>query len=66
MASATIIHAVGSKVWVKDNVESWVKGEVAKVEGDHLIVQVEETGELRKVKSEDCPLQNQDTRGVEV
>jgi hypothetical protein len=63
---ATVIHTVGSRVWVKDGKESWLKAEVQKLEGDTLIVALEEGGELRKVPPEDAPLQNTDTRGVEV
>jgi myosin-5 len=63
---ATVIHTVGSRVWVKDDKESWVKAEVQKLEGNTLIVALEEGGELRKVQPEDAPLQNTDTRGVEV
>lgn len=64
--SATVIHTVGSKVWVRDDAESWVKAEVQKIERDVLIVALEEGGELRKVNPEDAPLQNVDSRGVEV
>lgn len=64
--SATLIHTVGSKVWVRDDAESWVKAEVQKIEKDVLIVALEEGGELRKVNPEDAPLQNVDSRGVEV
>ena len=65
--AATIIHTAGSRVWVKDDKESWVKAVVQKIEqGSVLIVALEETGELRKVQPEDAPLQNTDTRGVEV
>lgn len=63
---ATVIHTVGSRVWVKDDKESWVKAEVQKLEGNTLIVALEEGGELRKVQPDDAPLQNTDTRGVEV
>jgi hypothetical protein len=63
---SVVIHSTGSRVWVKDQVESWVKAEVVKVENDHLLVRLEETGEERKCNPDDCPLQNQDTRGVEV
>lgn len=66
MAAATVIHTVGSRVWVKDAQESWVKAEVQKLEANQLIVALEEGGELRKVDPEDAPLQNTDTRGVEV
>lgn len=65
-AAATIVHTSGSRVWVKDDKESWVKAEVQKIENNVLIVALEENGELRKVQPEDAPLQNTDTRGVEV
>lgn len=65
-ASSTVIHTVGSKVWVRDDAESWVKAEVQKIEKDVLIVALEEGGELRKVSPDDAPLQNVDSRGVEV
>lgn len=60
------IHNVGSKVWVPDPDEAWAKAVVTKVDSDGLLVTVEETDELRKVKPEDAPLQNTDSRGVEV
>jgi hypothetical protein len=70
-APATVIHTVGSKVWVPDPAESWIKAEVQKIEEGKdgagvLIVALEESGELRKVPASDAPLQNVETRGVEV
>lgn len=65
-ADAAAIHTVGSKVWVKDDAEAWVKAEAVKVEGPDLVVSLEESGVLRKVKVDEAPLQNQDARGVEV
>lgn len=62
---ADIVHAVGSKVWVADDAEGWAKAEVTKVAPDHIMVKVQ-SGEERKCKPEDCPLQNPDDRGVEV
>ena len=60
------VHTVGSKVWVRDGQESWLKGDVIDAsDGDWLIVKTEH-GDQRKVKADDCPLQNQESRGAEV
>lgn len=59
-------HGVGSKVWVKDVEQSWVQAEVTSLDGDTLTVKVDGSGDQRKVKSEEAPLQNEDSRGVEV
>lgn len=61
-----IVHAVGSRVWVKDDAEGWVKAEVIKVEGPTVVVCLEGTQQQRKVPQDEAPLQNKDTRGVEV
>ncbi len=53
-------------MWVPDTSEAWAKAVVTKVDSDGLLVTVEETDELRKVKADDAPLQNLDSRGVEV
>lgn len=58
------VHTAGSKVWIRDDVHSWVKADVVKSDKDLLIVK-SELGDERKVKAGDAPLQNQDTRGVE-
>jgi hypothetical protein len=64
---SAVIHTVGSKVWIKTkDGDSWVKGEVIKLDGDQLIVSLDGSNEQRKVGQEDAPLQNNDTRGVEV
>eukprot|EP00197_Chlamydomonas_leiostraca_P009765 CAMPEP_0202867474 /NCGR_PEP_ID=MMETSP1391-20130828/9454_1 /ASSEMBLY_ACC=CAM_ASM_000867 /TAXON_ID=1034604 /ORGANISM="Chlamydomonas leiostraca, Strain SAG 11-49" /LENGTH=1634 /DNA_ID=CAMNT_0049547521 /DNA_START=190 /DNA_END=5094 /DNA_ORIENTATION=- len=58
-------HTVGSKVWVKDANESWIKGEVVRVDnGGALLVVKTENGESQ-VKPEELPLQNPDVQGVE-
>jgi hypothetical protein len=62
----TVIHTIGSKVWVRDEAEGWVRGEVIKLEGDNLLVALEDIKETRKVPQDQAPLQNNDTRGVEV
>jgi hypothetical protein len=64
--SASNVHAAGSRVWTLDPKDSWVAAEVVKIAGGTLTVKVEHSGELRTVKAEDAPLQNEDTRGVEV
>lgn len=59
-------HTLGSKVWVNDAVEGWVKGDVVKVEKGSLNVSTEK-GSIKAYKPEDCPLQNPQTAGgVEV
>lgn len=59
-------HTLGSKVWVNDAVEGWVKGDVVKVERGSLNVSTEK-GSIKAYKPEECPLQNPQTAGgVEV
>ena len=59
-------HTLGSKVWVNDAVEGWVKGDVVKVEKGSLKVSTEK-GTIKTYKPEECPLQNPQTAGgVEV
>ena len=59
-------HTLGSKVWVNDAVEGWVKGDVVKVEKGSLKVSTE-NGSIKAYKPEECPLQNPQTAGgVEV
>ncbi len=60
-------HAVGSKVWVRDEAEAWQKAEVLRIDGGLLVVKLTEKAGLEaKAKAEDVPLQNPDVRGVEV
>ncbi|KAG2451764.1 hypothetical protein HYH02_003543 [Chlamydomonas schloesseri] len=64
--SATFVHTVGSKVWIRDEKEAWIKGEAIKVEDDFLVVKTEASGAEVKCKSEDAPLQNpHNNRGVD-
>ena len=64
---SAIVHTVGSKVWIKEEKEAWIKGEVIKVEDDFLVVKAEASGAEVKCKSEDAPLQNpHNNRGVDV
>ncbi len=67
MAEATIIHTVGTKVWIRDEKEAWIKGEVVKVLDDAVLVKAEDSGAEVKCKPEDAPLQNpHNNRGVDV
>ena len=63
---ALSVHTVGSRVWVKHEAESWTKGEVAKVNDDGTVVVKTESGAEQTCKAEDAPLQNPESRGVEV
>ena len=64
--AAVASHTLGSKVWVNDASEGWVKGDVVKVEKGLLKVSTE-TGTIKAYKPEECPLQNPQTAGgVEV
>jgi myosin-5 len=58
-------HAVGSRVWLKDEAEAWTKAEVVRIDGAALVVKTEKGTEV-KAKPEELPLQNPDARGVEV
>jgi hypothetical protein len=62
----TVIHTIGSKVWLRDEAEGWVRGEVIKLEGDSLVVELEDVKGTRRVPQDQAPLQNNDSRGVEV
>jgi hypothetical protein len=64
--AATDVHTQGTRVWVRDQANSWVKGEVLKIDGGNLSVRVE-GGETVKCKPEEAHMQNPDSRGgVEV
>ena len=59
------IHAVGSRVWVQDKQDAWVKGAVTALDGDSVTVRLE-NGEQRKIVAVDCPRQNTEGRPEEV
>ena len=46
--SQVVVHAVGSRVWIRDDAEGWVKAEVTKLDGAHVVVQLEEGGQERR------------------
>lgn len=62
---AAVAHTVGTRVWIKDDKEAWLRAEVIRVEEEHLLVKSETGAELR-CKPEEAPLQNPETRGVDV
>jgi len=59
------VHAVGSKVWVKDPKEAWLKADVIALDGDYIKIRTE-LGDERREKNEDCPRQNAESRPEEV
>lgn len=59
------VHAVGSKVWVTDKTEAWLKAEVIAINGDKVTVKTEQ-GDERTEKGIDCPRQNVETSPEEV
>ena len=59
------VHTIGSSVWLRDNVEGWAKGRVLAVNGKELSVETE-AGAKVTVLAAECPLQNLESRGVEV
>ena len=66
MAPESDVHTIGTRVWVRDDAESWNKGEVLKLDDGNLVINVE-GGKQVKCKPEEAPIQNPDTRGgVEV
>lgn len=63
--TATVVHTTGTRVWVCDEVDSWIKAEVLKIDGEMLVIRTEK-GKEKKCRPDECPLQNPETRGVEV
>lgn len=63
--SAASVHAVGSKVWVKDPKEAWLKGDVIALDGEYVKVKTEQ-GDVRREKGLECPRQNLESRPEEV
>jgi Myosin N-terminal SH3-like domain len=67
MAGTEVLtHTVGTKAWIKDAEEGWIKCDVVKVDPGLLTVKTER-GDVLQAKPEECPLQNPLARaGVEV
>lgn len=64
--TASDIHTVGTKVWIKDDKEVWGKAEVLRLEdGGKLRVRIE-TGSESTVDGAHTHLQNPESRGVDV
>lgn len=59
------VHTIGSRVWVEDGVEGWVKAKVVALGPTDITVALED-GTSRTCKAQDLPLQNPGTYGVEV
>jgi hypothetical protein len=65
-SSTPALHTVGSRVWLADDSDGWVKGEVLKIDnGSQLTVRLED-GREKICSQEDVPLQNPGVQGVEV
>ncbi len=64
--SGVALHSVGSRVWLADSSQGWVKGEVVRIENDINISVVLEDGTERSCSQDEIPLQNPGLRGVEV
>lgn len=64
-STAVSVHAVGSKVWVKDPKEAWLKADVIALDGEFVKVRTEQ-GDERREKGDDCPRQNVESRPEEV
>ncbi|KAL6769329.1 MYO1 [Auxenochlorella protothecoides x Auxenochlorella symbiontica] len=58
------VHTIGSRVWVEDGVEGWVKAKVVALGPTDITVALED-GTSRTCKAQDLPLQNPGTYGVE-
>lgn len=63
--SQPVAHTVGTRVWVADPSEGWVKAEVCEVSPDAVSIRLE-TGQTLQCKASDLPLQNPGKYGVEV
>lgn len=66
MTSQSKMHTVGSRVWLKDTEEGWIKGEVLKLHEDDAVIVKMENGDEKVFREEEIPLQNPGVRGVEV
>lgn len=63
---AADLHTLGTKVWVQDGTDSWVRGEVSRVDGDTLHV-VLEGGAQTTCRADEAHIQNPEAAGgVEV
>lgn len=65
-SSVVALHSVGSRVWLADSNQGWVKGEVVRIEDNVNIAVILEDGTERLCSQDEVPLQNPGIRGVEV
>lgn len=56
------VHTMGTRVWVQDNADSWMRGTVAQVDGDNLLVALE-GGRRATYKADKAHMQNPETAG---
>lgn len=61
----TSLHSVGSKIWLRDLQEGWVRGEVLRLGNDNELIVRMEDGTEQKFQESEIPLQNPGERGVE-
>ena len=65
-SSAPALHTVGSRVWLADSEDGWVKGEVVRIEDNTSLTVKLENGSEKVCDQNEIPLQNPGVRGVEV
>jgi myosin-5 len=65
-SSRSLMHTVGSRVWLRDLDEGWVKGEVLNIGDDNKLNVRLEDGREKAFSESEIPLQNPGVRGVEV
>ena len=66
-SSQTALHTVGSRVWLANDKDGFMRGEVIRLDGPKLRVKLED-GSEKDCAEEEIPLQNPDQQiqGVEV
>lgn len=64
--SRSLMHTVGSRVWLRDLDEGWIKGEVLNIGDDNKLNVRLEDGREKSFSESEIPLQNPGVRGVEV
>ena len=65
-SSRSLMHTVGSRVWLRDLDEGWIKGEVLNIGDDNRLNVRLEDGREKSFSESEIPLQNPGVRGVEV
>ena len=62
---AATLHVVGSKIWLRDLQEGWVRGEILRLGSDDKLIVRMEDGTEQSFEESEIPLQNPGERGVE-